>query len=75
MEFLDDYSEEDGKSIMATLNVVQSRGWSAQTDDQYQFHIILGSAIRCYESKIEQLENYLEKTVDESHLISKILKI
>ena len=67
MEFLDDYSEEDAKSIMATLNVVQSRGWSAQTDDQYQFHIILGSAIRCYESKIEQLENNLEKTVDESH--------
>ena len=67
MEFLDDYSEEDAKSIMATLNVVQSRGWSAQTDDQYQFHIILGSAIRCYESKIEQLENDLEKTVDESH--------
>ena len=67
MEFLDNYSEEDGKSIMATLQVVQSKGWSATTDDQYQFHIILGSAIRCYELKIEQLEKDLENTVDETN--------
>ena len=67
MEFLDDYSEEDAKCIMATLQVVQSRGWSPKTDDQYQFHIILGSAIRFYELKIEQLEKDLEKTVDEAN--------
>jgi chromosome segregation ATPase len=67
MEFLDDYSEEDAKCIMATLQVVQSRGWSPKTDDQYQFHIILVSAIRCYELKIEQLEKDLEKTVDEAN--------
>ena len=53
MEFLEEYNEEDRKSIMATLNVVQSRGWSAQTDDPYQFHIILGGNIRDNEMKIK----------------------
>ena len=74
MEFLEEYSEEDRNSIMATLNVVQSRGWSAKTDDQYQFHIILGGNIRDNEMKIKQLEYDIEKTIDENNQNLKDLK-
>ena len=37
---------------MAILNVVQTRGWSAQMDDKYQLHIILGEHIRGNEARI-----------------------
>ena len=53
MELLENYCEEDQKNIMATLNVVQARGWSAHNDDQYQFHIILGGHIRVKEARIK----------------------
>ena len=59
---------------MATLNVVQCRGWSAKTDDQYQFHIILGGNTRDNEMKIKQLENDIEKTIDENKQNLKDLK-
>lgn len=52
MELLENYSEEDQMNIMATLNVVQTRGWSAQMDDKYQFHIIPGEHIRGNEARI-----------------------
>ena len=66
MELLDKYDDEDKKDIMATLNVVQKNGWSANNSDQYQFHIILGSELRSQESKIKQLESDLEALDDES---------
>ena len=66
MELLDNYDDEDKKDIMATLNVVQKNGWSANNGDQYQFHIILGSELRSQESKIKQLESDLEAHDDES---------
>ena len=67
MELLGNYCEEDQKNIMATLNVVQNRGWSAHTDDQYQFHIILGAEIRANEERIKELENYCEQSTDENN--------
>jgi hypothetical protein len=51
---------------MATLNVVQKNGWGANTSDQYQFHIILGSKIKSQKFKIKQLESDWEALDDES---------
>jgi predicted RNase H-like nuclease (RuvC/YqgF family) len=45
----------------------QNRGWSAHTDDQYQFHIILGANIRANEERIKELENYCEQSTDENN--------
>ena len=67
MELLENYCEEDQKNIMATLNVVQARGWSAHNDDQYQFHIILGGHIRVKEARIKELENDFQKYTDENN--------
>ena len=67
MELLEKYNAEDQENIMATLNVVQARGWSPTNDDQYQFHMILGAHIRVKEARIKELEKDLEKTIDESN--------
>ena len=67
MELLTDYSEEDQNNIMATLNVVQTSGWSAKNDDQYQFHIILGRKLRVHEERVKELENDCEKANDENN--------
>ena len=39
------YAEEDKQNIMATLIVVQEKGWSPKNTDQYQFHIVLGEKL------------------------------
>ena len=66
MELLENYNAEDQENIMATLNVVQARGWSPHNDDQYQFHIILGGHMRVKEARIKELEKELEKTIDKN---------
>ena len=65
MESLGEYSEENQKNIMATLGVVHAMGYSSETDDKYQFHIILGSNIRSRNSNLKQLEDKFEDMTDE----------
>ena len=71
MEMLDNYSEEDKARITATLKVVQSRGWSTDIADPYQFHITLGANIIESETKRKVLETDLENINDEFNQLLK----
>jgi hypothetical protein len=67
MVLFKNYSEEDQMNIMTTLNVIQTRGWSAKTDDQYQFHIMLGNHNRGNEERMKEIKNYCKKAMNESN--------
>ena len=51
---------------MATLIVVQEKGWSPKNTDQYQFHIVLGEKLRSQMENVKRLEEQLE-TLNEKY--------
>ena len=51
---------------MATLIVVQEKGWSPKNTDQYQFHIVLGEKLRSQMKNVKRLEEQLE-TLNEKY--------
>ena len=79
MELLENYSEEDKMNIMANLNVVQTRGWSAQID---QFHIIqklkdykdLKERLSMEKENNDDLENDLKQKDEEINLLKMHIK-
>ena len=56
IESMRNYPKEEQVNILATLNVVQGKGWSPENPDPFQFHIILGERIRAQDEKIKSLE-------------------
>ena len=65
MELFDNYSEEDQKKIMSILNVVQTSGWSAKNDDQYNLNYSGPKYFK--EKRIKELENDCEKANGENN--------
>ena len=66
MKSINNYKEEEQANILATLNVVQGKGWSPENQDPMQFHIILGEKIRESEEKIRYLEDNLDSYKEEN---------
>ena len=74
MESMKNYEQEEQVSILATLKVVQGRGWSPENSDPFQFHIILGEYIRAKDVEIKSLESNLEKYEDKANQNEKEIK-
>ena len=66
METIQNYPQEEQVRILATLKVVQDRGWSQKNSDPFQFHIILGEKIIALEEKIQSLESVLENNEEQN---------
>ena len=74
MESICKYKQEEQVNILATLKVVQDKGWSAENQDPLQFHIILGAKITFLEENIKLLESALENDKEENLQNKKDLK-
>jgi len=66
MKSICNYKQEEQVNILATLKVVQDKGWSAQNQDPLQFHIILGGKITALEENIKSLESVLEDNIEQN---------
>ena len=65
LDSLEDYDTDDQECIMTTLSAVQKMGWNHSSKDPFQFHIILGKVIREKDTKIKEVENTLDKQIDQ----------
>ena len=70
---MEKYSQDDQASIMATLQVVQSKGWSSSDSDPMQFHIILGEKIRYLEEQLIE-HNYAMEEMEQKDKTIRDLK-
>jgi len=66
--------EEEQASILATLKVVQDKGWSPECKDPFQFHIILGEHIRAKEAKLVEVIDVLENIKEQIQQKDKDIK-
>ena len=74
MEPLKKYKQLEQMNILATLKVVQDKGWSPYDKDPYQFHIILGDKIIAFEENIKSVENDLASCNEENLQKEKSIK-
>ena len=74
MGCLSSYSEEEQSQIMTTLTFIQEKGWRHDTNDPYQFQIIVGEKLMSQTKTIKSFQSSLESVQEENLQKEKYMK-
>ena len=74
MGCLSSYSEEEQSQIMTTLTFIQEKGWRHDTNDPYQFQIIVGEKLMSQTKRIKSFQSSLESVQEENLQKEKYMK-